>query len=288
MYHTVYTPADMPMAFTVRNDYAFKQVFGTESNKDILIAFVSLVIGMPEADFSEVKLENTELAAYFYDEKTGRLDIKLRLKNGEKINVEMQNIWFDDFSKRSIFYWTQLLTEDFTKGSNYGELNKCIMINLVNQPFPCSNKLHSVYKILETDEHTELDNILEIHFLDLTKINREKQSVLEKWLLFIQTDDEEVRKMLAQDNPLLKKANETMERFYTVAEQRALYQAAMKYECDRVSMLNAALKKGRAEGVAFGKRQAHLDTARALKQLNVSSEKIMKATGLTQKDIDDL
>ncbi len=35
-----------PEKFTVRNDYAFKKVFGTEKNKDILIEFVSLVTGM--------------------------------------------------------------------------------------------------------------------------------------------------------------------------------------------------------------------------------------------------
>ena len=31
------------MRFTARNDYAFKKLFGTEENKDIMIEFLSLV-----------------------------------------------------------------------------------------------------------------------------------------------------------------------------------------------------------------------------------------------------
>ena len=31
------------MQFTARNDYAFKKLFGTEENKDIMIEFLSLV-----------------------------------------------------------------------------------------------------------------------------------------------------------------------------------------------------------------------------------------------------
>ncbi|WP_252723259.1 Rpn family recombination-promoting nuclease/putative transposase [Treponema pedis] len=42
MASTLYTLAQ-PEKFTVRNDYAFKRVFCTEKNKDILIKFFSLV-----------------------------------------------------------------------------------------------------------------------------------------------------------------------------------------------------------------------------------------------------
>ncbi len=299
-----------PEKFTVRNDYAVScnvlpctlqdgkfalqtcllpkpptsVSAGTEKNKDILIKFVSLVTGMQESTFADVRLENTEFTTRFYDEKTGRLDIKIKLHSGEKINLEMQNIWFEYFTKRSIFYWTQLFLEDFSKGADYSELKKCIAINILNQPFHLANKIHSVYKILETEEHSELDGMLEIHFLDLTKIEKEQRSELEKWLLFIQTDEKEVRKMLAKENPLMQKAEDTMEEFYTVAEQRALYQAAWRYESDRVSMINESMRKGIAQGFSDGVRE----TAKVLKQLGDSVQKIMQATGLTKEEIEKL
>ena len=295
---------DVPQAerYTVRNDYAFKKVFGSEANKDILIEFVSLVTGMDKAAFAEVQLENTELAAQFYDEKTGRLDIKIRLRSGEKIDIEMQNIWFDHFTKRSIFYWTELLTEHFKKGEDYCELHKCIAINILNQPFELSKKIHATYKILETDEHILLDDLFEIHFLDLTKIPVENRNALEKWLAFIQTDDEEVRRMLARENPLMEKAQSVMEEFYTTPEQRALYQAALRYESDRVSMINESLRKGHAagkqegiqlgkqEGIQLGKQEGLAEgvrkTAAALKKMGLPMEQIMQATSLTKEEVE--
>ncbi len=120
------------------------------------------------------------------------MDIKIRLKNGENIDIEMQNLWLSDFTKRSLFYWSEMFTEDFKKGEDYWQLNKCIAINIVNQPFQLSRKMHSVFKILETEEYTLLDEALEIHFLDLTKIPQKAKTALENWLLFIETDKQEV------------------------------------------------------------------------------------------------
>ena len=78
-----------PLRFTARNDYAFKKLFGTEENKDIMIEFISLVTSLGKDDFEDVRIENTEQLPRFYKEKTGRLDIKIRLNDGRKIDVEM-------------------------------------------------------------------------------------------------------------------------------------------------------------------------------------------------------
>ena len=76
--------------FTARNDYAFKKLFGTDENKDIMSRFISLITGIDERDFEDVRIANNELSSQFYKDKTGRLDIKIILKDGKKINVEMQ------------------------------------------------------------------------------------------------------------------------------------------------------------------------------------------------------
>ena len=77
------------MKFTARNDYAFKKLFGTEENKDIMIEFISLVTDLSQDDFDDVRIDNNEQLPRFYNDKTGRLDIKIRLNDGRKIDVEM-------------------------------------------------------------------------------------------------------------------------------------------------------------------------------------------------------
>ena len=283
-------PFDTPVRFTARNDYAFKKLFGTDENKDIMIEFVSLVTGLSNTDFGDVRIENTEQIPHFYKDKTGRLDIKIRLKDNRKIDVEMQNTYFDYYPKRSIFYCSKLIHEHFVSGLQYATLKKCIAINVLNSPFKLSRKVHSIYQIREQEEQTLLDELLEIHFLDLTKLKKGNLTSLEKWLMFIRTDSKEERQMLAQENPAMVKANQVMDIFYLDEQERRRYEAAWEYESDRLSMISEAERKGvergKSLGLAEGSRQAKFETARMLKQLGDSITKIAQATGLSKEEVE--
>lgn len=76
-----------------------------------------------------------------------------------------------------------------------------------------TEKSHSVYRIMETEDHTVLDNALEMHFFNLS-MAREDETLgeLRQWLIFIQTDDRKERAKMANGNPALEKANQVMER----------------------------------------------------------------------------
>ena len=278
--------------FTATNDYAFKKIFGTEENKDILTEFISLITDMDKADFANLTIANSELPLKFFDDKASRLDIKITLKDGQKIDIEMQNLWFDYYAKRSIYYWTELFTENFKRGDDYLDLKKCIAINILNTPFKLSKKMHSVYRILETETHTALSDVLEIHFLDLTKLSGNSESELEKCLKFIRSERQEERTMLSEKNILMEKANRTMEDFYVCEREREMYIAACRYESDRVSMINESERKGIAKGIAQGfadgSYQKAIETAAAFKRFGFDIEKIAEGTGLTREEIEKL
>ena len=275
-----------PMRFTARNDYAFKKLFGTEENKDIMIEFLSLVTHLSQDDFDDVRIDNNEQIPRFYNDKTGRLDIKIRLNDGRKIDVEMQNTYFDYYTKRSVFYCSKMIHEHFFSGLQYMDLKKCIAINVLNSLFKLSRKVHSVYQIRESEEQTLLDELLEIHFLDLTKLKQENLTSLEKWLMFIKTDSKEKRRVLAQGNPVMTKANKVMDIFYLDEQERKRYEAAWEYESDQLSMISESERKGLERGLAEGSRQAKLETARNLRAMGLSSENIVQATGLTVQEVE--
>ena len=292
------------LRFTARNDYAFKKLFGSEENKDIMVEFISLVTSLGKDDFDDVRIENTEQLPRFYKEKTGRLDIKIRLNDGRKIDVEMQNTYFDYYPKRSIFYCSKLIHEHFSSGLQYANLKKCIAINVLNSSFKLSQKVHSIYQIRECEDQTLLDELLEIHFLDLTKLPKDNLTSLEKWLMFIKTDDKEERAMLAQGNAVMTKANQVMDIFYLDEQERKRYEAAWEYESDRLSMISESERKGLerglaegeargkslglAEGEARGSRQKALETAAAFKRFGFDIDKIAEGTGLSREEIEKL
>ena len=292
------------MRFTVRNDYAFKKLFGRKENEDILAEFLSLVTGMAQRDFKEIRIEDPLLLPQALEKKAGILDLKLRLADGRKINIEIQNYWTDFFPRRSLYYWADMYAGDLEKGEKYDQLEKCITINILNESFPFTDKCHSIYKLLETEEYTELDELLEIHFLDLTRIlprqSKERMEIraedlglLERWLIFIQTSEKEVRAAMAKGSTTLEKANGVMEEFYMDGQERINYKAALKYERDYHSMMawmesqgeKRGIQLGEKRGLQHGEQQGRLQTARKMKRNGLSLDMIMKCTGLTAEQI---
>lgn len=265
------------MSFTLTNDYAFKKVFGDPDNKDALTDLLCVILEIDKASIEDIFIENPFLQNEFYDSKKGILDLKLELVSGNKINIEMQNQWHSAYVERNLFYWAKRYIEDFEESKPYRNLKPCINISILNSKFPLTDKVHSVYRLLETEAHTPLTDVEELHFLDLTKINSNRLSALEKWLLFIKTSDKEVREMLAKENPAMQYANQTASKFYTNKEERRLYEAAERYCHDRATLLE--------DGYQDGFTDAKINIATEMLRNHFDVETIMKITKLTKEEV---
>ena len=84
---------------------------------------------------------------------------------------------------------------------------------------------------------------------------------------------------------MIAKANDVMDIFYLNEKERAAYQAAWRYESDRVSMLKETEEKALAKGIEKGRKEGIINTAKNLITMNIPIESIAKATGLTQEEI---
>ena len=84
---------------------------------------------------------------------------------------------------------------------------------------------------------------------------------------------------------MIAKANDVMDIFYLNEKERAAYQAAWRYESDRVSMLKETEEKALAKGREEGREEGIINTAKNLITMNIPIENIAKATGLTQEEI---
>lgn len=276
--------------YTVCNDYAFKVVFGSEENKDVLAAFLEVVTQMDKTEFYELKIENSSLMPEYKEKKLGIVDLRLTLKNGQKIDIEIQNFWSSSFPRRSLYYWARMYLDNFSSGEDYHKLNKCIVINLLRDRFPLSDKAHSVYHISEDSTHRKLDDLMEIHFLDLSKAkNDDSLGELRNWLIFIQTKERKERIAMAQGNVMLEKANDVMERFYLDPEARKQYEEALKIERDYRMFENEFKRRGMEEGIkeglAQGVAQANYAMAQKLKAKGFSALEIEELTGIEPEQI---
>ena len=280
---------------TLRNDYAFKKVFGTEENKDVLQDLLECILDIPPENIAGLELLDKEFHKDSISDKIGVLDVKLRLKNNTIIDVEIQNRWNSECVQRTIFYWAKMYTENLKTGEVYTKLPKCITINIVGEGFNLNSLLHSEYNVVEKHINDRLSDEFEIHFLNLAKVKDyenigqdEKKKKLYNWLRFIETDDEEVRNMLAQESPIMAKANATINIMEMSPKEKWLYENRMKYEHDKASWKHVGYQEGIERGFANGVYQKSIETARIMKHEAFDLNIISKITGLSKEEIDKL
>ena len=262
------------------------------------------ILDIPPESISGLELLDKEFHKELLSEKLGILDIKLRLKDGTFVDIEIQNNWHFDFPERTLYYWSKMYNENIKQGQDYTKLPKCITINLIGKSFNKNKRLHNKYLVLEQDTKEPLVSKLEIHILNLEKARllkegqykNNKTKRLLNWLKFIETDDREVHNMLAQESPMMRKANTTIELMEMSPRDKWLYDSRMKYEHDRASCINEGYQrgilqgeaKGRQEGFANGAYQTKLETAKNLLAMNFPIENIAKVTGLSIKEVEAL
>jgi len=288
---------------TLKNDYLFKLLLGSEENKACLQDFLECVLDIPTGMITDLELLDKELTKDEITDKTGILDIKLRLKDGTTIDIEIQNSWSAEFIPRTLFYWSKMYIEGFKEGESYTSLTCCIAINLISQGFKLNREIHSAYSILEQKNYQPLTDLLEIHFLNLTavkgpeirqSITTKKQEKLINWLRFIETDDKEERAMLAMTSPVLQMLNEKIDVLSLNPEERKLYESRMKLKSDIATISEVQFKagaewglaEGEARGRSEGAHQKAVETAKAMLTMGYPLSDICKIAGLTQAEVE--
>ncbi|MCS7464992.1 Rpn family recombination-promoting nuclease/putative transposase [Paenibacillus doosanensis] len=267
-----------------RNDFVFKRIFGSEDNKDILLAFLNRTfMETNEPPLTEIILMNPYTEKDAPSDKQSILDIKARTIDGKLVNIEIQLFNRYDIEKRTLYYWSKMYSDQLAEGQTYRELKKCITINILDFSYLPDKQYHSVFRLREQRTGLQLTDDLEIHFMELPKLDDTNVLVeggLVNWLLFLKGVDQSTWEVLTMNEPMLKKAMTTLKFLSQDAEARQLYEARQKYLHDEASMIEGAK--------AEGERKKALEIAKSLLDSNVDIAVIAKSTGLSMDEIEKL
>ena len=111
------------------NDYAFRKTF---KDKTVAKGFLMALLDLQEKDIGELEITDPFEEGEGEEEKEGILDVKLQLSDGQRINIEMQNRYQEDWPERSLFYNCRMFAEGFTHGMPYSDLERCIHVGILN------------------------------------------------------------------------------------------------------------------------------------------------------------
>jgi predicted transposase/invertase (TIGR01784 family) len=286
-----------------RVDFAFKKLFGSEENKDLLMSLINAIVS-EEEQVVEVELKNPYNLADYQAGKMSILDIKAKSEKGRWYNVEMQISEDYNFDKRAIYYWAKLVTEQLSEGMMFKELKKTISINILDFNFiPDTTEFHTIYKIINTatGKDDKLHDIFELHYIELRKFNKTNEQIvtaLDRWSTFLtkahQLNKHRIPKELAGDQAIVK-AVSVVDRMFD-EDERMIYEVRMQSLADVESKIASAIEKGMERGLeeglergkAEGMYEAKKQIALSLYQSGMTQEVIAKATGLSELEIQQI
>ncbi|SDC10332.1 Rpn family recombination-promoting nuclease/putative transposase [Niabella drilacis] len=172
-------------------DFGFKKIFGSESNKDLLIAFLNeLFMGHKIIrDLVYNPQENSAPAKHY---RKTIFDLTCTGAGGETFIIEVQRAGQKFFTDRALFYTASKLYEQGPKGKkdwNF-ELKEVYLVAIMDFNFDDTIPGKYLHRVRLTEEETghTFNNKLEFIFLELPNFSLKKEDIktgLEHWLYIL-------------------------------------------------------------------------------------------------------
>ncbi len=277
--------------YKLTNDLLFKAVFGRdeEPSKQLLMHLLNALLERKGTEkITAIEHKNPFSIREKEDEKEVIFDIKVKLMNGQYVDIEMQVNAGKIYRKRSLFYWSKLHSEQEMRGNDYVEVHKSICINIVDSL--CiyeSEKNHNVFKVLEVNEHFLLDDDLEIHYFQLPKIHDiiMTDEGYKSWMFFIknlgdQEQDEMINELVERED-VFKMAYEEYSKISADDLVRERIEAHEKYLMDQRTRERIAHEEGIEQGV----NKTKIEMVQKALEKGLSIEDIADLTGLSVEEI---
>jgi len=295
-------------------DIVFKDFFGDTGSKEILENFINLFLDLHGNDEIEIEefLDPRKMRVEL-GKPTTFVDLSVKTKSGERYIIEMQTYNHEGFDKRLLYYlgkdYTEQLTYEMEKfKEEKKEKTKKHQISWHTLP-----KVHVIaitsYGILKSDDVVETfrfqpqksesnGHLLDqwrATIIDLTNFTTRSfeklQSDEDYWLFLMKNADKlssQQVEVMKKQNPFLQRALERLEVISSNPEKKKEYEQSINVIRDWDSVLEYADKTGREEGREEGRIEAKIEVAENLIALDIPIEKIVKSTGLTYKEIEEL
>lgn len=237
-------------------DVVFKLLFADERNRQLLTSLLTAVLE-PSQPIVDVEVLNPDTPKESVVDKGAVLDVRVRLRDGTEVNIEMQTAPHAGLRQRALFYWARVYTAQLGRGRDYFELCAAASVFILSFCELETEQYHSTFRLLEKHEHELLSDDLTIHVIELPKLPggppaAESSAVL-KWGKFFAAETDEELEEVAMADPNLNEAKSALERLSAdpaaqeLAREREL--AAWNYENTLRLTRKKALEEGREEGL---------------------------------------
>lgn len=161
---------------------------------------------------------------------------------------------------------------------------KVIMVNILNfNIFKYKEYVSESMLVLKEHREHEISDLVKYYYIELPKYRKAKADMnnkLDQWLAVIDDTDWGKIEMAEEKNKTIKSALDDMEYLTGDAEIKRLAELRESSRIDKWFAMNYGRKQG--------ENKAKIETAKKLLEMNIAMDIIIKATGLTQEELEKI
>lgn len=277
----------------IKNDIAFRKIFGNENRTESLISFLNAVLDFDgEQRIATITLLNPYQLPNLSRGKTIILDIKATDQAGRVFLVEMQVAELDGFDKRVLYYFSKAYSDQIQRGDFYKKLRPVIFVGILD--FIYTKNAHFISRTqvrdVETGERTLHD--IEFTFIELPKFDKHEkdlQNLTDKWVYFLKNAENlDVIPTNVDDEGLKSAYQEANKQTWSSEELGAYDYIYMREESEKDRWEFAtkkAVEKAVSQAVEETEKKEKIEIAKKMILADSDNGFISQMTGLTDEQI---
>jgi predicted transposase/invertase (TIGR01784 family) len=273
----------------IKNDVAFRKIFGNEKKSICLISFLNAVLELKGSDrVAKVTIINPYLLPRIAGEKSSIIDVRATDQKGRQFVVEMQVADKTGFDKRVQYYTAKDYSMQIDKGEDYPLLRPTYFIGILNFNFGDGKNYLSKHLIVEEETGDNLLSDIKFAFIQLTKFKKketELKTPIDKWTYFIKNAKDLTVIPENTDDEGLKEAYNEADKHNWSKDELMTYDSAGMREADTEQELLKAKENGEIEGKIKGKVEA---IVKSLKREKLTIEEIAEDFDTTVEFVLDI
>ncbi|WP_338848728.1 Rpn family recombination-promoting nuclease/putative transposase [Massilia sp. W12] len=239
-------------------DFGFKKVFGEEPNKDLLISFLNTLLPAKH-QIASLEFSRNEWQGVSMLDRKAIFDLHCKTPDGSYFLVELQKAKQNFFKDRSLYYASFPIQEQGQKGDWDYRLQAVYTIGILDFIFDEADKHDVIHTVQLKNQHNQVfyDKLTFIYLTlpNFSKTLEELHTLQDKWLfVFRHLDELESLPDVLQEEVFVK-LFQIAELIAFEPQDRAAYQASLKYYRDLKNVTDTAYDEGRAEGRAVGREE---------------------------------
>ncbi len=282
----------------IKNDIAFRKIFGNDKKKEILISFLNAILHL-ESDkrIAFITIANPFQMPILPTMKTSIIDVKATDFKGNTFIIEMQVADIIGMDKRLLYYTSKEYSQQIVSGDKYTELNPVIFIGIFDFSFTEGEAYFSHHAICNVETKVRVIRDMDFYFIELPKFKKRAENldnITDKWIYFIkEAENLNVIPDNVDDEGLKEAYADANQNTWSQAELDAYNYAAMREQDDRGRIAMAeqkALQKGVLEGeekkeieAVVGMYEHEVPIPIIAKSLKISIEKVEEIIGNYKK-----